>query len=111
MRRKIPFAFKKEDHVHISQIAEKFEKGTNKKWTREIFKVRQLFQRFRIKKYRLMDLKGEEVNGTFYEGELQKVSYVEDKFLEVEKVLNKRGRGNKEESLVKWKGWPDKFNT
>ena len=73
--------------------------------------MRQPFQRFGIKKYRLTDLKGEELNGTFYEGELQKVSYVEDKFFEIEKVLNKRGRGNKEESLVKWKGWPDKFNT
>ena len=41
----------------------------------------------------------------------QKVSYVEDKYFEAEKVLNERGRGNKEESLVKWKGWPDKFNT
>ena len=58
-----------------------------------------------------MDLKGEELNGTFYEGELQKVSYVEDKFIEIEKVLNKGGKGNGEESLVKWKGWPDKFNT
>ena len=58
------------------------------------FKVRQPFQRFGIKKYRLMDLKGKELNGTFYEGELQKISYVEDKFFEIEKVPNKRGKGN-----------------
>ena len=38
MRRKIPFAFKKQDHVHISQIAKKFGKGTDEKWTREILK-------------------------------------------------------------------------
>ena len=70
----------------------------------EIFKVRQPLQKFRIKKYRLTDLKVEELNGMFYEGELQKVSYVEDKFFKIEKVLNKRGIGNQEESLVKWKG-------
>ena len=48
-----------------------------------------------------MDLKGKELNGTFYEGELQKVSYAEDKFFKIEKVLNKRGKGNQEKSLVK----------
>ena len=53
----------------------------DEKWTQEICKVRQAFQRFRIKKNRLTDLKSEEVNGMFYEGELQKVSYSEDKFL------------------------------
>ena len=48
-----------------------------------------------------MDLKGKELNGTFYEGELQKVSYAEDKFFKIEKVLNKRGKINQEKSLVK----------
>ena len=65
----------------LSHIAEKFEKGMDEKWTREIFRVRKPFQRFRIKKYQLTDLKGDELKGTFYKGELQKVSYSEDKFL------------------------------
>ena len=100
LRKKIPFAFIKGDHIHISQIVKKFAKGTNLKWTREIFKVRQPFQRFRIKKYRLTDLKGKELNETFYEGELQNVSYVEDKFFEVEKILNKRRKFGQMERLA-----------
>ena len=59
----------------------------------------------------MIDLKGEELKGTFYEGELQKVTYSEDKTFEVEKIIKQRGRGNKKEALVKWKGWPDKFNS
>ena len=94
LRRKIPFAFQEGDHIHISQIVETFVKGTDEKWTQEIFIVRHAFQRFGIKKYRLRDLKGEEVNGMFHEGELQKVSYLEYTFFKIEKVINKRGKGN-----------------
>jgi len=32
-------------------------------------------------------------------------------YYEVEKVLKTRKVGNKTESLVKWKGWPDKYNS
>ena len=49
LRNKIPFAFKEGDYIHISQIVETFMKGMDEKWTREIFKVRQSFQRFKIK--------------------------------------------------------------
>ena len=65
-----------------------FEKGMDEKWMREIFQVRKPFMRFGIKNIcRLIDLKGEELKGTFYEGELQKVTYSEDKTFEVHKKL------------------------
>ena len=111
LRNKVPVIFKKGDHMRISHMRQTFEKGMDEKWTREIFQVRKPFMRFGIKKYRLIDLKGEELKGTFYEGELQKVTYSEDKTFEVRKILKQRGRGNKKEALVKWKGWPDKFNS
>jgi len=49
-------------------------------------------------------LNGEEIQGTFYEQELQKTS--QDVF-RIEKVI--RRRGNK--SLVEWLGYPDSFNS
>jgi len=49
-------------------------------------------------------LNGEEIQGTFYEQELQKTS--QDVF-RIEKVI--RRRGNK--SLVKWLGYSDSFNS
>ena len=49
---------------------------------------------------------GEEVKGSFYEQELQKVK---QETFRIEKVLK---RDNKKKlALVKWLGYPDKFNS
>ena len=56
-------------------------------------------------------LQGEDLTGTFSEAELQKVTYSPDQTFEVEWELDHRGHGRKQEVLVKWKGWPDKFNS
>ena len=53
----------------------------------------------------------EVTRGTFYEAELQKVTYSLDQTFEVVQQLNHRGHSRKQEVLVKWKGWPDKFNS
>ena len=76
---------------------------------REIFEVVQCFKHFGICKYRLCNLDGEDVKGTFYE--LQSVDYSAQESFKVEKVIERRGRGKKQEVLVKWKGWPEKFNS
>ena len=101
------YVFKKGDHVRISHRAKTFQKGHDEKWTREIFLIRQPFTRLGIRKYRLEDLDGEDIRGTFHEAELQKVKYSENMEYEIETVIQER-RG---QSLVKWKGWPPKFNS
>ena len=101
------YIFKKGDHVRISYKAKTFQKGHDEKWSREIFVVRQPFIRLGIRKYRLEDIEGEDIKGTFYESELQKVKYSDDREFEIEAVVRQQGR----ESLVKWKGWPKKFNS
>ena len=50
---KVPFGFKKGDHVHISHKAQTFQWGHDKKWTREIFEVYQPFRWLRVCKYYL----------------------------------------------------------
>ena len=87
-----------------------FERAYDEKWMREIFEIVQSLKRFGICKYRLCDLDGEEVKGTFYEPELQLVNYSAQGSFEIETVIKKRGRGKKE-VLVKWKDWPEKFNS
>ena len=54
--------------------------------------------------YKIADLNGEEITGTFHEPELQKTS---QELFRIEKVI-KRG---KKKSLVKWKGYSDDFNS
>ncbi len=105
--RPVRYLFKKGVHVRISHKAKTFERSKDEKWTQEIFVVRQPFRRFDIRKYRLEDIKGEEIKGTFHEAELQKVNYSEDRAFDIEKVLETEGS----ESKVKWLGWPEKFNS
>ena len=113
-RKPTRFKYKTGDHVCISHKAERFHRGHDEKWTREIFQIRQPFERFGIPKYRLTDVQGEELKGTFYEAELQKVEYSENNSFEIEKVIDRRRQSpgkRKFELLIKWKGWPDKFNS
>ena len=60
--------------------------------------------------YKLKDYDGEELKRTFYVKELQKVIKPDDVY-EVEKILKKRGRGRNVQYLVKWLGYPNKFNS
>ena len=60
--------------------------------------------------YKLKDYDGEELKGTFYDKELQKVVEDDDVY-KVEKILKKRGRGSKVQYLVKWLVYPNKFNS
>ena len=69
------------------------------------------FKFFGIREYHLYDLDGEDEKGTFYEPKLQLVDYSAQGSFEVEKVIERTGCGKKEEVLVKWKGWPEKFNS
>lgn len=52
----------------------------------------------RIPLYHLQDIDGEDIKGTFYGGELQKVLIDRDVMYRIEKVL--RYKGN--QALVKW---------
>ena len=58
--------------------------------------------------YKIKDLGGDNLIGTFYENELQKISKDEDMF-QIETLL-KRCRSEKGvEYLVKWFGYPPSF--
>ena len=91
------------DKVRITKKKKDFEKGYTARWTEEIFTIKEIRETNPIT-YKLKDLKGEEIEGTFYEPELQKT---EQQIYRIEKIIKKeKGR-----SFVKWKGYPDKFNS
>ncbi|GFX10655.1 putative uncharacterized transposon-derived protein F54H12.3 [Trichonephila clavipes] len=82
--------FKVGDTVRISREKLNFEKGYEQNWTREIFTIHQILSRNPIV-YRVKDLSGEIILGTFYPQELQKVS--DSGFYPVEKIIRTRKRG------------------
>ena len=99
--------FKVGDRVRISKYKRKvFDKGYTPNWTEEIFVVDTIQYTDPIT-YKLKDLVGEEVQGSFYEQELLKSDQSLEDLFRIEKVIRK----NKGKVLVKWSGYPEKFNS
>ena len=89
-----------------------FDKEYTEKWSGEIFTVinRKLNQN--IPMYELNDYNNEVIQGFFYEPELQLAYIDSDIMYKIEEILKKRKKKSGEvEVLVKWKGWPSKFNS
>ena len=91
------------DKVRITKKKTVFEKGYTPRWTEEVFTVSQV-QYTDPPTYKISDYHGEEIQGTFYEQEMQKTN--QDIF-RIEKIIRKQ----KNKSLVKWYGYPDSFNS
>ena len=99
----LEFKFEVGDKVRVSKIKGRFEKGYLPNWSEEVFLIKRRLANI-PPVYILEDYHKEEIDGLWYEAELQKV--VQEKYW-IEKVI-KRSRTK---SLVKWSGYSDKFNS
>jgi Integrase core domain len=102
--------FKVGETVKISEYKQHFAKGYRPNWSYEVFKVKKIIKRNPIV-YIIEDLEGEEVKGTWYSEELQRVSTDEATTFRIEDILKTRGKGAKKQVFVKWQGYPAKFNS
>ena len=94
------------DKVRISKYNRRvFDKGYTPNWTEEVFVVIKVMSPKPVT-YRIVDLLGEKVEGSFYEKELQKAK---QQPFRVEKVVRRDNK--KKKALVKWKGYSNKFNS
>jgi hypothetical protein len=91
------------DRVRITKKKTIFDKGYTPRWTEEVFTISQV-QYTDPPTYKITDGNGEEIQGSFYEQELQKTN---QEIYRIEKVIRKRGN----KSLVKWLGYPETFNS
>lgn len=107
----VPFKFLVGSKVRISHVRYTFQRDYQAKWTEEIFIITSRFRRQGIPLYKLKDYLDETIDGSFYEYELQPVIKAEDDMWKIEKVIRRRTRKGKPEALVKWMGWPEKFNS
>lgn len=87
-----------------------FKRGYQQRWTSELFKVKTRFLIQGIPMYKLEDFSGEEIQGNFYQNELNRVNKDEDSLWFIEKKIRKRKKNGKIEWFVKFEGWPDKYN-
>ena len=98
--------FKVGDRVRLSQRTRPFKKGYLPAWTEEVFEVDRVVDGQPIT-YKVKELDGTRIEGTFYAQELQRVHVDDDTVWRIEKVLKRRG----DRLYVQWKGWPSKYNS
>ena len=80
--------FKVGDHVRISKYKNIFAKDYTPNWSKESFVIRKIKNTVPWA-YVINDLNGEEITGTFYEKELQKINQQE---FRIEKGIKKMER-------------------
>ena len=95
--------FKVGGHMRISKYKNIFAKGYTPNWSEEIFVIKEIDNTVPLT-YVVNDLNGEEVIGTFYEKELQKIDQQE---FRIEKVIKKNG----DKLYVKLNGYDNSFNS
>jgi transcription antitermination factor NusG len=110
-RKKNKFKFKIGDTVRISHIRSPFTRAYDEKWSGELFKVFTRELRESVPVYKLNDLLGEEIKGTFYQEELQGAHLAEDHVYKISKILRSRKKGKQKEVLVRWMYWPPKYDS
>ena len=92
------------DRVRISKASRTFSKKYEAGWSEELYRIAAI-KRTDPVTYIIVDDSGEQIQGSFYAQELQKVG--EKELFRIEKVLKEK----KNEVFVKWWGYPDKFNS
>ena len=98
--------YKAGDKVRISKYKRKFfDKGYTPNWTEEIFVVDEIQYTNQIT-YKIKDLNGEEIIGTFYDQELSRAS---QEVFRIEKILKRDKKHGR--VFAKWSGFPAKSNS
>ena len=95
--------FKVGDHVRISKYKNNFAKAYTPNWSEEVFVIKEI-KNTAPWTHVINNLNGEEIIGTFYEKEFQKIDQQE---FRIEKVIRKKG----DKLYVKWKGYDSSFNS
>jgi len=75
------------DRVRIPRKKRTFEKDYTVRWTEEVFTINKVVYT-NPTTYKLIDSGGEEIQGSFYEQELQKTS---QEIYRIERVIKKKG--------------------
>ena len=109
--KKLSYKFEIGDIVRISRLRHSFERYYSEHWTNELFFIKERNMEQYIPVYSLIDYLKDPIEGIFYEAELQKVYADENTVYNIEEVCGTRTNKGVKETLVKWMGWPEKFDS
>ena len=86
------YRFEVGDKVRIAKRKERIQTEHRERWTREPYIVLDRVKISGVPMYQLIDMKGEVIDGRFYEHEMQKIQEDKNKLYEIENVLKSRKR-------------------
>ena len=96
------------EHVRLKKAKSIVEKGYTRKWTTEVFKVTDVLSKEVPPRYKIADLQGESVRGTFYKHELQVVPAPKSYKVKLIRMDKKRHRALIQyRSMIKPDEWVD----
>lgn len=96
--------------IRISKVKTAFEKGYLPNWTGEVFSVKKELGHPPKRVYKIEDMLGEEIAGSFYPEEIQRVKSDPNTTLPVERIIKRKKVKGKNLVFVKFLDHPDKFN-
>ena len=99
-------------HVRLvlaSVTQSKFKKGYDQQNTQEIFRIHTVKKNTQPVTYKLKDLSGKIIEGSFYKQEL--IETTKPEFFLIRKILKSKTIKNKKQYLVSWLGYDDSFNS
>ena len=100
------------DTVRVAFNKTKFSREYDQKWSDQLYIISKRYRRDGIPVYKLMNFDGrDEVDGTFYTEEIQKVRITPETMYKIERVIKKTTQDGKTMALVKWLGWESKYNS
>ncbi|KAF6037760.1 hypothetical protein EB796_003932 [Bugula neritina] len=97
------------DLVRISKYSTVFKKGYLPSWSEEIFTIAKIHTT-NPPVYSLADDSGDQLEGTWYEPELQKVNTKSNTY-KIESIVGQRTVNGKKQFLVRWAGYPPSFDS
>jgi hypothetical protein len=109
-KKAVKYKFEIGDKVNLLMDRGAFNKGYKETYFQEIFEIVRRTHT-QPPRYKLIDLLKEALNGSFYEQQLVKVTYNTNGLYRVEKVVRYRKTVEGKEALVRWQGYPPKFDT
>ena len=102
--------YKVGDTVRIWSERSKFHRGYMEDFSREYFTIIEVLSNLPVPRYKLSDINGENIIGSFFEDEIIRYNVQPNQYYDIEKVIKERGKGSNKELFVKYKGWPNSFN-
>ena len=106
-KKKKKSALKVGDRVGLNKKHRTFKKGYLPGWTEEVFLITQARLDGNVPTYRISEWDDTPIKGTFYAEDLQKVTVTDDDLFRIDSVVRRK----KDKLLVRWKGWPAKYDS